>query len=439
MRRRLIAGCLAAGLLSLTGVNAAAQQLDDFERARVQTMLEVTRTAIASQYYDSTFRGLDLSARYDTAVARLRAATDFGGALAAVAQFALDLHDSHTFFIPPQRTVRAEYRWDVAMIGDTCYVVSVDAGSDAEKQGVRPGDVVLSVGGFVPTRENLVQLLYLYRILRPQRTLHATLRAPGAAPRTLDLAATIRESKHIEDLTGADGGQDIVRLIRDAEKAQADMRPEVVEVGDSMLVWRLPTFAVGTSDIENVFIRARRKNALILDLRGNSGGPVRVMNALLGRLSRDAVTIGIQHERGARSPLVANGVGNDAFTGQLTVLVDSRSASASEVSARVVQLTRRGRVIGDRTAGAVMRARYHGYSIGTQTVVFYGVNVTDADLEMSDGGRLEGVGVVPDELVLPTAEDMAAGRDPALARALTLAGKSITADDAGGLLARRRH
>jgi carboxyl-terminal processing protease len=206
-----------------------------------------------------------------------------------------------------------------------------------------------------------------------------------------------------------------------------------------MLVWRLPTFAVGTSDIENVFIRARRKNALILDLRGNSGGPVRVMNALLGRLSRDAVTIGIQHERGARSPLVANGVGNDAFTGQLTVLVDSRSASASEVTARVVQLTRRGRVIGDRTAGAVMRARYHGYSIGTQTVVFYGVNVTDADLEMSDGGRLEGVGVVPDELVLPTAEDMAAGRDPALARALTLAGKSITADDAGGLLARRRH
>jgi carboxyl-terminal processing protease len=401
-------------------------------------MLEVTRKAIASHYYDSTFHGLDLAAKYDTAAARLRAATDFDRALAAVAQFVLDLHDSHTFFVPPQRTVRVEYGWDMAMIGDSCFVVSVDAGSDAEKQGVHPGDAVLGLSGYAPTRDNLMQLLYLHRLLRPQRALRATLRAPGGEPRTLDLAAAIHERKRIIDLTGADGGEDIVRLIRDAEKAEADMRSEVVELGDSTLVWRLPTFAVSTRDVEDVANLARKKQALILDLRGNSGGPARVLSTLLGRLSRDPVALGVQHERRGRSPLVAEGAGNDAFVGKLIVLVDSRSASASEVTARVVQLAGRGRVIGDRTAGAVMRARYHGYSIGTQTVVFYGINVTDADLEMSDGGRLEGVGVVPDEVMLPTSADLAAGRDPVLARALTLAGTPMSADDAGRLLARRR-
>lgn len=66
-------------------------------------------------------------------------------------------------------------------------VVSVDAGSDAEKLGVRPGDAVLDVGGFAPTRGNLVQLLYLHRLLRPQRALHATLRRATGRRRTVTL------------------------------------------------------------------------------------------------------------------------------------------------------------------------------------------------------------------------------------------------------------
>jgi len=57
---------------------------------------------------------------------------------------------------------------------------------------------------------------------------------------------------------------------------------------------------------------------------------------------------------------------------------------------------------------------------------------------MTDGGRLEGVGVLPDELILPTASDLAAGRDPVLARALTLAGTPLGAGEAGSLLRRKR-
>jgi hypothetical protein len=49
------------------------------------------------------------------------------------------------------------------------------------------------------------------------------------------------------------------------------------------------------------------------------------------------------------------------------------------------------------------------------------------------GLDLERVGVTPDERVLPTAQDLAAGRDPVLARAIVLAGGAMTPDDAGTL------
>jgi carboxyl-terminal processing protease len=115
------------------------------------------------------------------------------------------------------------------------------------------------------------------------------------------------------------------------------------------------------------------------------------------------------------------------------VLVDSKSGSASEIFARTVQLTGRGIVIGDRTSGSVMRSRHHPHRSGAETVVTYGVSVTTADVVMPDGGRLEGRGVVPDEVVLPTTADIAAGRDPVLARALKLAGVTISPGAAGSL------
>ena len=101
-----------------------------------------------------------------------------------------------------------------------------------------------------------------------------------------------------------------------------------------------------------------------------------------------------------------------------------------------MQLEHRGLVVGDRTAGAVMASRFFSHELGNElggvaSHAYFATSITVADLRMSDGSSLEKVGVTPDEIVLPSGADLLAGRDPALARAITLCGGSITPEQAG--------
>jgi C-terminal processing protease CtpA/Prc len=106
-------------------------------------------------------------------------------------------------------------------------------------------------------------------------------------------------------------------------------------------------------------------------------------------------------------------------------IVDSRTASAGELLARVLQIEQRGTVIGDRSSGSVMRS--YGYSgrMGADVLVLFGASITDADVIMTDGKSLEKTGVTPDELILPTVQDMTTERDPVLARAAAILGVTI--------------
>jgi hypothetical protein len=61
----------------------------------------------------------------------------------------------------------------------------------------------------------------------------------------------------------------------------------------------------------------------------------------------------------------------------------------------------------------------------------------NADLLLSDGKSLQGSSVIPDQLSLPTAEDLRAGKDTVLARAIAEAGGNIDPVAAGKFTAFR--
>jgi carboxyl-terminal processing protease len=109
------------------------------------------------------------------------------------------------------------------------------------------------------------------------------------------------------------------------------------------------------------------------------------------------------------------------LTAPLFILVDSHSASAAEILARVLQLQNRATVVGDLTAGKVNRASMFGGRGGSIYTIPFGVAITISRAVLPDGTELEGRGVVPSERCVPTEEDIRQGRDTCLDKALSLA------------------
>jgi C-terminal processing protease CtpA/Prc len=293
---------------------------------------------------------------------------------------------------------------------------------------VKPGDEVLQAGGYKIDRTNLWKFQYLYNALRPQPGIPVVLRSPNGEERQLDLMAKRTEQKRMTDLTNYNEWMDMVRK---AEREEQVGRDRLKAFGEELLIWKMHEFDLTDSQVDDAMGKVHKYKTLILDLRGNGGGWVTTITRLVSNLIDHDVKIGDSVSRKETKPLLAKTRGDKVYKGKLIILVDSRSASASEVLSRTIQLEKRGTIIGDQTAGAVMTSRQYSDEVGLDVVVFYGVSITVSDLVMPDGNSLEHRGVMPDEVRLPTAEDLAAERDPVLSYAASLAGVKLDPVEAG--------
>jgi carboxyl-terminal processing protease len=425
---------LLAALLCAAGFaapRAARAQTLSYERDRGVAMLEVIKSDIRKNYYDPNFHGVDLDARFKAAAEKIKQSNSVGQIQSIIAQVLVDFDDSHLFFLPPGKAARTEYGWQMQMIGDKCYVSAVQPKSDAEAQGLAPGDEVYSLDGYEPTRDNLWKMKYFYYSLRPKPVVKLVVVKPDGKRRELEVKSKITEGRVIR---GNVPGTDFGEFEREAEENARLNRHRFYDGVPDLYIWKMPEFNLPEAEVDSVMDRARKRKALILDLRGNPGGYVKTLARLIGNVFDHDVKIGEKKGRKEMKPDVAKTRGGDAvFKGQLIVLVDSNSGSSAEIFARVVQLEKRGTVLGDRSAGAVMESIQYPHEVGVDIIAFYGASITIADLTMADGKSLEKVGVAPDELLLPSAADMAAGRDPVLARAAALAGAKLDAETAGKL------
>jgi C-terminal processing protease CtpA/Prc len=424
MHHRLLA--VTAVVWTATSLVLADQAaMSKADRDLYKQMLIDIRKDVEANYYDRAFRGIDLASIFKDASERVAAATTATEAMDAVTNALFQFGDSHTRFYPPARVTQADYGWVMTAIGDDVLVTRVDPSSDAAKRGLAPGDRVLALNRFVPTRANLWQIQHYYGVVRPQVQQHVVVRKPDGSERALDIQSKIERRQVIQFTDAVDDA---------IEDFIADFDTDF-QVDPGIRVWRMTSFR-DQGFISPFIGRARSAATLILDLRDNGGGVIDGLEVLVGWLfDRQVPLMTLVGRKGERRE-VAKPKGRP-FLGKLVVLINSRSASASELLARTVQLQKRGTVIGDRSAGAVMTARIFSHQFGIGNVTFYGTSVTVSDIVMPDGGRLEGAGVTPDELLLPTPGDLAAGRDPVLARAVTLAGGSLTPEQAGMLYPRK--
>jgi C-terminal processing protease CtpA/Prc len=428
-RRVLLAVLFLLSAHDSASAQQPQQKISKYEKDQVMTMLATISGDVKKHYYDPKLHGVDWDANVKNFRERIANAASLNRGLSEVAA-ALDvLNDSHTFFVPPPRSYKHDYGWQIAIIQEKCFVVGVRPQSDAEKKGVKAGDEVLAINGFAPRRDNLWKMNFVFNVLRPQPALRVSLLSPDGQQKDVEVVAAMRQLQRVRDLTG--GG--IWDYIREIESQEESDRMRYLETEDDVMVLKFPGFAFTESEVDDVMKRARRHKALIMDLRGNPGGAVLTLKEFLGNLFDRDVKVCDRVTRDDSKPQIAKSRGKNAFTGKLVVLVDSRSASASEILARVVQIEKRGTVVGDRSAGAVMESRHYPYSIGLDTIVPYGASITDADLIMTDGKSLEKVGVMPDELLVPSAVDLASRRDPVLAHAVELVGGKMTPAGAGML------
>jgi carboxyl-terminal processing protease len=162
--------------------------------------------------------------------------------------------------------------------------------------------------------------------------------------------------------------------------------------------------------------------AVVLDLRGNSGGLVVTMPAVGGLFLDQPAAIGTMITGGGELKLTAlprevDDAGRDVrrHRGPLAILTDRGSVSCSDMFAGGMQALGRARIFGDTSAGMALPSASVPLPSGDRLLY------PTAEYIDPKGRRIEGVGVVPDTPAPPTLDALRKGRDPALDAALAWA------------------
>ena len=139
-------------------------------------------------------------------------------------------------------------------------------------------------------------------------------------------------------------------------------------------------------------------DALVIDLRGNSGGLLTEATALTGLFIDDGPIVQLKDTRN-KIEIIEDPIPGSVYEGPLAVIVDRYSASASEIFAGAIQDYSRGIVVGQQTFGkGTVQNLYHldRYSRFQSKKGFGQLTLTIGKFYRVSGQGTQNRGVIPD-------------------------------------------
>jgi carboxyl-terminal processing protease len=416
------AGAAAVVTLAFATLEAqAAKSVETFDAAW---------TIIRDTHFDRAMNGVnwdavrtELRPRAEAAKSDTELRTVIGDMLGRLGQshFALIPSSVDTYSAPADLSGTPGF--DVRLVDTDLIVARVEAESSAASSGVRAGWLLTAVDG-KPIRDALTSLPSTMparlRQVEVWRISQSRLRGPQGS----SVAMTFTDG------TGKPVTVNVTRRAEEGAPVTVGNLPTMyVRVNSSGV--RTPSgktagviaFNVWMPMVDGLFLKAvdefRSADGIIIDLRGNPGGIAGMLMGISGHFLTEATPIGIMKTRDNELRFPSNprrvsaaGQPVEPFGGPVAILIDGMTGSASECFAGGMQSIGRVRVFGQTSMGQALPALFNKLPNGDVLVHAYGDFVT------SNGTRLEGRGVIPDEAVPLRREDLLAGRDAVMERAL---------------------
>ena len=254
-------------------------------------------------------------------------------------------------------------RAEVAVRDNQLVIIAPIADLPADKAGIKAGDRILEIDGKPTSEMSLVEAVVLVR--GPK----------GTSVRLLILHQDEAEPEEIE----------IVRAEIELTSVRFEMRQDIAYIN-------ITHFSEGTDEeLSPVLdsITAEAATGIILDLRSNPGGVLTAVVDVAGHFLTEGVVVDIVDNQGNHTVITVNGEGATTDL-PLVVLVDSYSASGSEVLAGALQDYGQATIAGTRTFGKGSVNVLHQLEDGS------GLYITTARWLTPNGHLIEGEGIAPD-------------------------------------------